>query len=153
VFVDIGCGRGFFTLPAARIVGKGGKVYGVDIDDEILAELRVKADKEGLDNIVLKTGEAERVIPCRSCADFVFYGIDLHDFMEPKKALANARIMLKKDGRLIDLDWKKETMEIGPPVQIRFSHEEARELIEEAGFKTEHIAEAGKYHYIIIARS
>ncbi len=34
---DIGCGSGFFTLPAARMAGKDGAVYGVDSDAECAA--------------------------------------------------------------------------------------------------------------------
>jgi 2-polyprenyl-3-methyl-5-hydroxy-6-metoxy-1,4-benzoquinol methylase len=29
-FVDVGCGNGFFTVPAARLVGDEGTVYGLD---------------------------------------------------------------------------------------------------------------------------
>jgi len=52
-FVDVGCGEGFFTLPAARIVGKSGVVYGLDIDGEAIQILKEKAKREELDNLVL----------------------------------------------------------------------------------------------------
>ena len=32
VFIDVGCGDGYFALPAARRVGPQGKVYAVDSD-------------------------------------------------------------------------------------------------------------------------
>jgi hypothetical protein len=43
-------------------------------------------------------------------------GIDLHDFRDPRKVLNSAKVMLKPTGRLIDPDWKRESMEIGPPL-------------------------------------
>jgi ubiquinone/menaquinone biosynthesis C-methylase UbiE len=151
-FVDVGCGEGFFAIPAARIVGKKGKVYGVDVYKEAVDHLREKAMKEGLANLDLTVGAAEDTIICERCADIVFFGIDLHDFRDPAKVLTNARKMLKPSGRLVDLDWKKEPMELGPPAQIRFSEEEAAKRILAAGFKIETVRESGPYHYLIIAR-
>jgi hypothetical protein len=60
--------------------------------------------------------------------------------------------MLKPTGRLIDLDWKKKQMEIGPPLQIRFSEDEAMSRIKEAGFEIESVKDVSSYHYLIIAK-
>ena len=68
----------------------------------------------------METGKAEDLILCDAGADIVFFGIVLHDFENPSKVLANAHSMLKKTGKLIDLDWKQEPMEFGPPLHIRF---------------------------------
>jgi ubiquinone/menaquinone biosynthesis C-methylase UbiE len=62
VFVDLGCGDGFFALPAARLVGKTGRVYGLDIDADAIQALRRKASKKGLSNLDLKVGEAEEIL-------------------------------------------------------------------------------------------
>ncbi len=106
-FMDIGCGSGFFALPAARIVGESGKVYGVDKDGESISNLKKLAGREGLNNLDLTIGKAEDVIKCEACADIIFFGIVLHDFENPVRVLENARKMLKLDGRLVNLDWKK----------------------------------------------
>jgi ubiquinone/menaquinone biosynthesis C-methylase UbiE len=151
-FMDIGCGTGFFAIPAAKLVGKKGKVYAVDTNREAISWLKEKARREGLTNLVLREGEAEKTVFCEACADIIFYGIVLHDFASPAKVLANAKKMLKLGGRLIDLDWKKEPMELGPPLRIRFSENEAARLIKAAGFKIEKTGPAGLYHYIIVAR-
>jgi ubiquinone/menaquinone biosynthesis C-methylase UbiE len=150
-FVDVGCGDGFFALPAARLVGNEGRVYGLDADSQAVATLKEKAAKERLENFWPKVGIAEETVFCDSCADIVFFGIVLHDFKDPNKVLSNAKKMLKPTGRLIDLDWKKEPMRLGPPLQIRFNEEEASNLIVKAGFKIDEIREEGLYHYIIVA--
>jgi hypothetical protein len=59
--------------------------------------------------------------------------------------------MLRPQGHLIDLDWKDQSMEFGPPQQKRFSIDKARYLIESAGFEIASVADAGPYHYLIIA--
>lgn len=59
--------------------------------------------------------------------------------------------MKKAAAVLVDMDWKKIPMEVGPPLRIRFSEEEASRLIESAGFKIESVRESAPYHYAIIA--
>ena len=152
-FMDIGCGEGFFTIPAARIVGSGGKVYGVDIEGEAIDHLQKKAAAEGLTNLELITGKAEELILCHSCADIVFFGNVLHDFQDPAEVVRKARDMLKPDGRLVNLDWKKVDMSFGPPKSRRFDEAAAIRLIEPAGFKVEYVKNSGQYHYLILARS
>ena len=90
-------------------------------------------------------------MPCNACANIIFFGIVLHDFENPSKVLANAHSMLKPFGNLIDLDWSKETSEIGPPLHIRFSEETAIQLIESSGFRVQLTKKSGLYHYIIFA--
>lgn len=150
-FVDVGCGHGFFALPAARLVGKEGRVYGLDADSEAIRGLKEKAAKEKLGNLKLEAGMAEEMVFCDSCADIVFFGIVLHDFEDSSKVLSNARKMLKPTGRLVDLDWKKELMQLGPPLQIRFNEKKASGLIETAGFRIDEIKKEGPYYYMIVA--
>jgi ubiquinone/menaquinone biosynthesis C-methylase UbiE len=150
-FVDIGCGGGFFALPAARLVGKKGRVYGLDTNTDSIASLEERATREGVRNLYLTVGRAEETVICKQCADIIFIGMALHDFQDPSKVLENARSMVKPAGRLANLDWKKEPMEFGPPLRIRFSTEMAVSLIEGAGFAVETVKDTGPYHYLVIA--
>jgi len=51
IVLDFGCGSGTYAIPAAKIVGKQGKVYALDKDKEALDELMQKAESTGLRNI------------------------------------------------------------------------------------------------------
>jgi len=150
-FADIGCGGGFFAIPAARRVGEKGKVYGLDANPASIAALKEQAAKEGLTNLLLTVGKAEDTIVGENCADIVFFGIVLHDFQEPSGALKNARRVIRPAGKLINLDWKKEAA-IGPPSRIRFDQAKASGLIEKAGFIIDSVEDSGLYHYLITAR-
>ncbi|MCJ7635202.1 hypothetical protein MUP77_22780 [Candidatus Bathyarchaeota archaeon] len=88
---------------------------------------------------------------CELCADFVFFGIVIHGFNDPSKVLSNARKMLKATWKLINLDWKKEPMEMGPPLRICFSEDEAIRRIKLAGFMIRTVENLGPYHYLIVA--
>ncbi len=151
IFVDMGCGDGYFALPAARMVGPKGKVIAIDIDEDAIERLRQQAAEEGLRQLSAEVRAAEETIACKRCADVVFFGIDLHDFADPARVIRNAKKMLRPSGLLIDLDWKDQPMSFGPPLEKRFSIAKARQLIESAGFHVTSVAEAGPYHYIIIA--
>jgi ubiquinone/menaquinone biosynthesis C-methylase UbiE len=150
-FADIGAGEGYFAIPAARKVGPSGKVYALDINADSIAQLLKTADAEGLGNVVARSGPGETTVLCESCADIVFFGIDLHDFADAQVVLQNARKTIKPDGKLVNLDWKKESMELGPPVEIRFNEATAVYLITEAGFVVESVTDHGPYHYMVIA--
>jgi ubiquinone/menaquinone biosynthesis C-methylase UbiE len=150
-FVDLGCGDGYFAMPAARIVGPKGRVIAIDIDEGAIGRLRKQAAEEGLVQLSAKVGVAEETVACEGCADFVFFGVNLHDFADPAQVIQNAKKMLRPSGKLVDLDWKAESMPIGQPLGKRFSIAKARELIESEGFHIASVAEAGAYHYIIIA--
>ena len=63
--LDVGCGPGRLTLPAARSVGERGEVVALDIQPGMLAKTRHKAQEAGLENIRfleagIGTGHLER---------------------------------------------------------------------------------------------
>ena len=152
IFMDIGCGDGFFSILAAKKIGDNGKVYAVDIDASAIEKLKQKAKTESLRNITAEVGKAEDTVFCTQCADFVFYGMDLHDFNDPGKVLQNAKQMIKTNGRVLDLDWKKIDMGFGPPVAIRFSEEKVVGLMRSAGFAVTNVRDVGPYHYLLTVK-
>ncbi len=152
-FADVGSGPGFFSLLAAKIVGEKGKVYAVDADAQAIDRLKRVASQKGLPNIQAVVAKAEDTIFCECCIDIVFYSMVLHDFEDPARVLQNAKTMLKPSGTLVDLDWKKEPMPFGPPLEIRFSEKKASELISLAGLHVIDTRNAGPHHYVVTAKS
>lgn len=49
--LEVGCGPGFFTIPAAKIVGKEGFVYAVDVHPLAIERVKEKIKKEGIRNV------------------------------------------------------------------------------------------------------
>lgn len=133
--VDIGCNDGFFTLPAARIAGKKGKVIAIDIDGEALCRLQNKLLAGKIINTEVIHRPAEDVVACRHCADIIFFGTVLHDFQDPLKVLRNSKMMLKPDGIIYDYDWIKQDSPMGPPPESRFSQEYVEQIAGRAGLK------------------
>jgi len=59
--LDFGCGSGTYSIPAARLVGKNGRIYSLDVSQKALEKLSRKVENEGLNNIVtlLSSGNVE----------------------------------------------------------------------------------------------
>jgi ubiquinone/menaquinone biosynthesis C-methylase UbiE len=57
--LDVGCGTGASTIPAATAVGPRGHIIGVDLADQMLDRARGKALQQGLSNIEFRQGDME----------------------------------------------------------------------------------------------
>jgi len=58
---DVGAGSGFYSLEAARKVGSSGRVYAIDVQKNLLERLRSQAISEGLGNVEVVWGNAEKI--------------------------------------------------------------------------------------------
>ncbi len=59
--LDVGCGSGASALPAARAVGSGGHVMGVDLAERLLGVARAKVASQSLQNIEFQIGDMENL--------------------------------------------------------------------------------------------
>ena len=56
--IEVGCGPGFFTIPAAKLVGEKGFIYAVDVNQRAIKRVEEKMRKHGLSNIKPILGNA-----------------------------------------------------------------------------------------------
>ena len=49
--LEVGCGPGFFTIPAAKIVGEEGFIYAVDVHPLAIERVKEKIEREGIKNV------------------------------------------------------------------------------------------------------
>ncbi len=148
---DVGSGTGFFAIPAAELVGPKGRVYAVDLSVEMLEDLQTKLRKAPSRNVEALRSTEDRIPLPDASVEFVFMACVLHELDGPG-TLLEARRILRPKGRLGIVDWKKEEMEFGPPKAHRLDEEEARRVLEDAGFTATRTFPAGVYHYGIEAR-
>ena len=119
---DFGCGNGYYTLPLARAVGPEGRVYGVDIQPEMLAMLGERASEAGISNIEPQLGSAlDAPLPPGSC-DLVLLADVYHEFSHPVPMLAVLHRALKPGGRVALLEFRAED----PEVPIKRLHKMSR---------------------------
>lgn len=57
-----------------------------------------------------------------------------HELESPEKTLAEAHRLLKDGGKICIIDWKKEVMSSGPPLEIRCSTDDIASDLKAVGF-------------------
>jgi ubiquinone/menaquinone biosynthesis C-methylase UbiE len=144
---DIGCGPGFFTLPAAEIVGPDGIVVAADIQGEMLTTVRVRAAEQGLANVrLIKTGETELPLP-EQTFDVVVAAFVLHEVPRHATFLRKMARLLKPGGRLAVLEWQKHETEFGPPLEDRIAPDDLISDAAAAGLRLSKRRELGEDQY------
>src|SRR3989441_7363544 len=97
--LDLGSGGGIDVLLSARRVGPTGKVYGLDMTDEMLALARENQRKAGVDNVEFLKGDIERIpLPDRS-VDVIISNCVINLAADKRRVLAEAFRVLKPGGR------------------------------------------------------
>lgn len=131
---DVGSGTGYFTWRLAQQVGFQGKVYAVDVQQSMLDLTKAAVEQHKLNNVeyVLATDRNPR-LPERS-VDLVFIAYAYHEFGDPEAMMAAIRRALRPGGRVVVLEYAKES-NIAPASPLhRMSFEEIRREIEPVGF-------------------
>jgi predicted methyltransferase len=131
---DLGSGTGYFTWRLAQQVGPQGKVYAVDVQQSMLDLTKATVAEHKLDNVeyVLAAENSPR-LPERS-VDLVFVAYAYHEFGDPEAMMTGIRRALKPGGRVLILEYAKESR-IAPASPLhKMSFEEIRREIEPMGF-------------------
>jgi len=152
VVADLGCGSGFYVLPAAQMVGNQGTVYAVDVVDAKLAATISIANQFGYKNVrVIKADLSKPIleIPSNSC-DLVIVGNILHEIGKKDELLKNIYRILKTPGRVVIVEWKKTATPFGPPLDKRIEQQTLEILLMQAGLRKSKDLQADGYHYAVL---
>jgi len=137
---EIGCGNGYFALPAARIASPA-SVYAVDLDESLLTELEGLASAQAVEDLVPIRGDARDLaallpepVDLALLAN-AFHGIDDRDGF-----VAGVAAALAVDGRFVVVNWRDRPREEttvggeprGPPTDLRIGPEATRRAVEGA---------------------
>jgi SAM-dependent methyltransferase len=97
--LDLGSGGGIDVLLSARRVGPGGKAYGLDMTDEMLALARENRRRSGLNNVEFLKGEIESIPLPDGSVDVIISNCVINLSSDKSKAIAEAFRVLKPGGR------------------------------------------------------
>lgn len=98
--LDLGSGGGIDVLLSARRVGATGKVYGLDMTDEMLALARENQRKAGIENVEFLKGEIEQIPLPDNSVDVIISNCVINLSADKDRVLAEAFRVLKPGGRL-----------------------------------------------------
>ncbi|MGB4268171.1 MAG: class I SAM-dependent methyltransferase [Spirochaetota bacterium] len=132
IFLDIGAGTGYFSIPASQIITYG-KVIAIDTQDEMLQLLSHKIKKQNINNIeIIHSSQNNPSVP-EDLGTVAFMSFVLHEVENKKEMLVNVHRALKKGGKIVIIEFSKHAI-FGPPKQERISAEYVKKLLEETGF-------------------
>jgi ubiquinone/menaquinone biosynthesis C-methylase UbiE len=152
---DFGCGSGHYTIEAAKKVGKTGKVYAIDIQQEMLSFVRSQAKLMGLTNIETVWADLETVKATNlreNSVDLVIISNILFQAENKKQIIQEAFRILKSGGRTAIVEWDIENQiaSFGPQMEKRITSQNVKDLFAESGFMFEKEFNPGEHHYGLI---
>ena len=139
---DLGAGGGFFTFRLAKAVGPEGRVYAVDVDEEMLDRLEERAGEEGAENVEVILAKFDDPLLPAEGVDLVFTCNTYHHFEDRSAYFERVRGSLRPGGRVAIIDFNgtswfnKVFGHSTPPETIRSE-------LEAAGY-----ALASEHHYL-----
>lgn len=99
VVLDLGSGGGIDVLLSARRVSPGGKAYGLDMTDEMLALAETNKEKAGIENAEFLRGEIEDIPLPENHVDVIISNCVVNLSPDKPKVISEARRVLKSGGR------------------------------------------------------
>lgn len=152
VFLDLACGSGSYSIAASKYISDEGKIYAIDLwrggIDNILREAAVRQIK----HIHAVVADVSRNIPIEDHSiDICLMAAVLHDLIQDnteKGALREVQRVLKPNGLLAVIEFKKVEGPPGPPLKIRISPDELENILSSYGFRSVKTTEIGPYNYL-----
>ncbi|WP_433623058.1 class I SAM-dependent methyltransferase [Halomicrococcus sp. NG-SE-24] len=155
---EVGCGDGYFALPAAETAEE---VYAVDLNEELLADLRSAAERRGVAvDVATIPGDADDLpdlLP--RPATFALLANVLHGVPEPASFLDTVAESLTDRGRVGVVNWRDRPREEttvdgeprGPPADLRMPPTATERALADAGYEVATVVDLPPYHYGVVA--
>ncbi|MBI4142561.1 methyltransferase domain-containing protein [Candidatus Uhrbacteria bacterium] len=151
---DLGCGvTGHFIIPAARMVGKDGKAYAVDVQQSVLHAVASRAKSEGIAHLETVWSDIERVGATRipvGTLDAVLIVTTLLLTSKRASVLQEAARLLKSGGLVLVIEWKPDATTVGPAAAQRITADTIRTAAQSAGLTERETFDAGPFHYGVL---
>src|SRR5215831_3155753 len=137
IVADIGAGSGLFSRPLAKAVGTSGKVYAVDIQQDLLDYINKRSKEEKIPNIQTVLGEfSDPRLPARD-VDLAFINDVLHHIENRAAYLQALGTYIKPSGRIVIIEMNKDdpnTPHKNQP-ELLVSKDQIAQWMSDAGFK------------------
>jgi len=151
---ELGCGNfGFFVWPLARLVGRRGQVYAVDILKSTLDEIRRQALRENFPQVKIVWSNLEvfkATTVETSSLDCALLINVLYQSDKRIEILREAIRLLKRGGKLLIVEWGNADSPLGPTLDKRVKLDSLKTAAPKIGLDIKEEFSAGPYHYGLI---
>ena len=162
VFMDAGCGDGHVTMEAYDMMSDDATIYAVDVYEPSIEDLEKDLKKDGITNVIpIQSDIAGKIAIDDDIVDICLMINVFHHFVGEQAvqgAIRELKRVIKPGGKIAVMDYKKEDTGYGPPVKMKRSAEEVKEMFSEQDLKMvkldtevgEDLEGGVKSHYLII---
>ena len=153
---DFGSGAGHYALALSKALGEDGRVYAVDIQEDMLSRLGSEARTQGRENIRVIIGDIEKpkgTMLKDGCVDGVVFSNILFQLADKVGSIKEAFRILKPGGRACVVEWQDLSFLVGVKQDnksVVVSESECTNLFVESGFVFDNKIDAGDHHYGLI---
>jgi ubiquinone/menaquinone biosynthesis C-methylase UbiE len=152
VVADVGAGSGYYTMLLASAVGERGRVYATDIQPEMLALVKQKVESAKIANVELVLGtESDPRLPA-DALDLILMVDVYHELAQPQAMLRALRRALRRNGRLVLIEFRKENPDIPIREEHKMSVREARMELEAEEYRFDRVIDILPWQHILIFR-
>lgn len=150
---EFGSGAGHYSIAAAKLVGESGKVYAIDVQQNLLQKLKNDSVAQGLNNINIIWGDldefkgselADRII------DRVIVANTLFQIENKEEFIKEVYRVLKPNGQVLIIDWTDSFGGLGPTSDNVIAKDVAHVLFESNRFSFVKEIMPGDHHYGLI---
>jgi len=147
---DLGAGTGYFSRLLSSAVGADGTVFAVEVEPNLVAHLRARADREGTRNVVPVLASADDPRLPAGLLDVVLI-VDTYHHLDDRIAyLRNLRRVLRASGRVAIIDWHKRPLPVGPEMEHKLARESVIAEMTEAGYQLVDEPRFLPYQYFLV---
>lgn len=148
---DIGCGTGFFAIPAAKLIGTN-TLFACDISDIMLRFIEERAAKEGLKNVDPLLMDTLIIPIDNESASFTFCAFVIHEVPNFDKFINELIRITKPGGKIVILEWQITETPFGPPLDHRINSAEISKHFDESLVEKVQTEPIGNWFYAVTAQ-
>ncbi len=149
---DLGAGTGYFLAPLARAVGSDGTLYAVEVEASLVDHLRQRAEAGELDQVIPLLASKDNPRLPRGRLDLVVIIDTFHHLDRRAAYLPRLAEALTPTGRVAIIDWRKEELPEGPPLDHKLARDEVIAEMKASGFTLLESPEILPYQYFLVFR-
>lgn len=149
---DIGAGAGYHVFKMAALAPEG-RIYAVDIQEEMLAELGRRKSAGKVENVeIVKGSEKSAELPAHSLDKILMVDV-YHEFSFPDQMMASLRDALKPEGKVFLIEYRGEDRSVPIKKVHKMTEEQAVREMEAAGFRlAENISNLPWQHCMVFVK-
>jgi cyclopropane fatty-acyl-phospholipid synthase-like methyltransferase len=148
IIADIGSATGYFPVRLSKVATKG-RVWGIDIEPNLVNFLNKRAKREKITNLYSILGTySDPLIP--ETVDFIFMVNTYHHISKRKQYFKKLKSSLKENGKLVIIDFKQGKLPFGPKDKMKIKKAQIIKELNDAGHKLVADHEILKYQYFLV---